>query len=125
VLSNRHPPFGLTGGVFDALSDSGGSMGAVTNRQAREAGTLFESLEGCDLDPAAEVALAGLIKAVGQGAIDPKRRLLLNLTGGGRKRLAMDRVLAPVQPDCTVGVEAIDRPEAVLEALGSPAVAVR
>jgi len=124
VLSNRQPPFGLTGGVFDALSDTKGTMSAVSNREAAEAGELFESLEGCDLDPAAEVALAGLMKALSLGTIDPQARVLLNLTGGGRRRLEADRPLVAVEPDCTVGVEEIDRAEAVVEALCRSAVAV-
>jgi hypothetical protein len=38
--------------------------------------------------------------------------------------LAAERRLVPAEPDCTVGVEEIDRPEAVLEALYRPPVAV-
>jgi len=37
--------------VFDALSDTGGLMYAVTNEEAAAAGALFERLEGIDLDP--------------------------------------------------------------------------
>ena len=124
VLSNRHPPFAITGGVFDALTDTGGSMCGVSNREAAAAGALFESLEGCDLDPAAEVGLAGLIKELRVGTIDPRTAVLLNLTGGGQRRLRRDRRLVAAQADCTVGLEDIDRPEGFLEALSRPAMAV-
>jgi cysteate synthase len=123
MLSNRRPPFGIAGGVFDALTDTGGTMSAVTNREAAEAGELFEELEGCDLDPAAEVALAGLMKELRVGTIDPQSRVLLNLTGGGKRRLERDRQLLPVEPDCTVSLEEIGHPERILEALSAaPAV---
>ena len=65
-------------------------MYAVSNEEAGEAGRLFESLEGCDLDPAAEVALAGLVRAVAQGKVRRKESVLLNLTGGGARRLVRD-----------------------------------
>ncbi|WP_455382365.1 pyridoxal-phosphate dependent enzyme, partial [Salinispira pacifica] len=83
VLSNRHPPYAVRGGVFDALTDTGGHMYSVTNREAMEAGKLFNDLEGCDLDPAAEVALAGLIRAVDRGYIRRNELVVLNVTGGG------------------------------------------
>jgi cysteate synthase len=99
VLSNRKPPYELTGGVFDALSDTDGRMYTVTSEEALLAGWLFESLEGCDLDPAAEVALAGLVRAVRQGVVTPSEVVLLNLTGGGRKRLELEEAIRPVHPD--------------------------
>ncbi len=63
------------------------------------AGWLFESLEGCDLDPAAEVALAGLVRAVRQGKVDKSDVVLLNLTGGGKNRLELEETPRPVRPD--------------------------
>ncbi|UCF97470.1 MAG: cysteate synthase [Spirochaetaceae bacterium] len=99
VLSNRKPPYGISGGVYDALTDTAGQMYSVTSEEALLAGWLFESLEGCDLDPAAEVALAGLVRAVRQGTIDSSDVVLLNLTGGGRKRLELEETIQAVQPD--------------------------
>jgi cysteate synthase len=87
VLSNRKPPYGIRGGVFDALSDTGGSMSSVTNEQAAEAASLFERLEGIDLDPAAAVAAAALIEAVDRHLISTGDMVLLNITGGGKRRL--------------------------------------
>ncbi|MBN1836396.1 MAG: hypothetical protein JW820_11135, partial [Spirochaetales bacterium] len=62
-------------------------------------GWLFESLEGCDLDPAAEVAVAGLVRAARQGRVGSRDLILLNLTGGGRKRVELDLPVRLVQPD--------------------------
>ena len=124
VLSNRQPPFGIAGGVYDALADTGGAMYSVTNREAAEAGELFQELEGCDLDPAAEVALAGLMRALQAGTIDPAARVLVNLTGGGKRRLEEDRKLIPAEPDCIVGLEDMGCPERIQEALEDVPVVV-
>lgn len=99
VLSNRKPPYSVVGGVYDALNDSGGQMYSVTSEESQLAGWLFEALEGCDLDPAAEVALAGLVRAVRQKRIDSSDLVLLNITGGGRRRLEVERPINYVQPD--------------------------
>jgi cysteate synthase len=102
VLSNRKPPFGLTGGVYDVLSESGGSMYAVSGREARAAGKVFERLEGCDLDPAAEVALAGLMRALRTGAIGRTDSVALNLTGGGQRRIAREGRALPARADHSI-----------------------
>jgi cysteate synthase len=44
VLFNRKPPFGMPGGVRDALVETGGEVYGVTDRQAADAKKLFESL---------------------------------------------------------------------------------
>ncbi len=118
VLSNRNPPYGLTGGVFDALQDSGGRTYAVSCREAGEAGRLFESLEGCDLDAAAEVALAGLIQAVAQGRVRRTESVLLNLTGGGARRLVRDLRRTRVHPDVEIAGPRIGESE-LAEALNT------
>ena len=99
VLTNRKPPYSIQGGVFDALTDTDGCMYRVANEEARRAGELFEELEGCDLHPAAEVALAGLIQGVNQGSIGKTDRVLLNLTGGGMKKLEQENRKIPLEPD--------------------------
>jgi cysteate synthase len=123
VLSNRRPPYALRGGVFDALRDSRGSMYGVGNAEAAAAGRLFTELEGCDLDPAAEVALAGLMKAVALGTIEPKDPVLLNLTGGGRRLLLRERRLEPAAVDHRVPLEEVACPERVAEILQAGAAA--
>jgi len=99
VLSNRKPPYAIVGGVFDALRATDGQMYSVTGEEALLAGWLFESLEGCDLDPAAEVAVAGLVQGVRQGKLEKSDVVLLNLTGGGRKLLEMEKTIRQVQPE--------------------------
>jgi cysteate synthase len=108
VLSNRQPPYGIRGGVFDALQASGGCMYAVSNAQAAAAGALFESLEGCDLDPAAEIAVAGLILAVDAGGIGRQDVVLLNVTGGGSRRLAREVHRYPAAAELEFAVEGMD-----------------
>lgn len=98
VLTNRHPPWGIRGGVRDALAASGGRMYAVANEDARSAGRLFSDTEEIDLDPAAAVAVASLVRAVEEGFIDPGKRVLLNVTGGGYERAAEDLDRYLVEP---------------------------
>ena len=113
VLSNRKPPYSIAGGVFDALTHTRGRMYAASNAEARAAGKLFESLEGIDLDPAADVALAGLIQAVRDGGIPRGDPVLFNATGGGFGRLAAEGRLRRVAPDCTFIPEDIANPEKI------------
>lgn len=85
VLSNRRPPYGVAGGMYDALKHTDGDMWAVPNDELRAAGGLFERLEGVDIHPAAAAAVASLIKAVGSDAVDRKKTIMLNITGGGER----------------------------------------
>jgi len=98
VLTNRNPPYGVGGGVFDALTATCGAMYAVENRDARDAEKRFVEAEAIDLDPAAAVAVAALIQAVETGAIDPHATVLLNITGGGYERAAEDHDQIVVRP---------------------------
>lgn len=85
VLSNRRPPWGVRGGLYDALKDTGGDVVAVTNEELREACRLFKELEGVDIYSAAGVATSSLIKAVETGAVDKTKTIMLNITGGGEQ----------------------------------------
>jgi cysteate synthase len=105
VLGNRNPPYSITGGLYDALCDTDGFMYRVTNEEARSAGILFEESEGCDIDPAAEVAVASLLDAARGGRIRPQDAVLLNITGGGRRRLQATRRTAALREDATFTVE--------------------
>lgn len=98
VLTNRHPPWGVRGGVRDALMASGGRMYAVSNDDARSAGRFFADTEEIDLDPAAAVAVASLLRAAEEGLVGPDERILLNVTGGGYQRAAEDLDRYPVEP---------------------------
>ncbi len=107
VLSNRRPPYSIKGGVFDALTDSGGTMYSVSNEAAGRAGYLFEKLEGCDLAPAAEVAVAGLMRAIELKNIDEEDIIALNITGGGRKILEKAGKIRLLKPDIILTPDSI------------------
>ncbi|MBD3285357.1 cysteate synthase, partial [candidate division WOR-3 bacterium] len=102
VLSNRRPPYAVAGGVYDALSDTDGMMYAVTNEEAEAAGKVFEETEGIDLTPAAEVATAALIDAAKNGSVPSQESILLNITGGGEKRLFADHKINYLKPHIEV-----------------------
>ncbi|MEG1621742.1 MAG: cysteate synthase [Alistipes sp.] len=101
VLSNRRPPYGIIGGLYDALKATDGEMFVVTNPQARRAKALYKELEGVDIYSAAGVALASLIKAVADGKIDKKAVVMLNITGGGEMHFKEGRKLWFLQPSHT------------------------
>lgn len=90
VLSTRNPPYSIKGGVYDMLESTEGGMYGITNEECKIAEKLFESEEGIDLDPAASVAVASLIKAVDESFVKKDDKILLNITGGGYKRLRED-----------------------------------
>ena len=98
VLTNRAPPYGVTGGLYDALIDTDGIMYAITREEALEAKALFESLEGIDLLPPSAVATASLLKAVEAGNVEKDETILLNLAGGGYERLKEDFTLYQIEP---------------------------
>ncbi|TSA24188.1 MAG: pyridoxal-phosphate dependent enzyme, partial [Bacteroidetes bacterium] len=91
VLSNRRPPYGIIGGLFDALSDTLGEMVVITNEEAAEAARLFEDEEGIDIHPAAAVAVASLMQAVHGNKVSRDTVIMLNITGGGEERLRKEK----------------------------------
>jgi cysteate synthase len=99
VLSNRTPPYSIGGGMYEALMDSNGSTYSVTNQEAHSANQLFESIEGIDIVPAAQVAVASLCQAIDKGIVDKDDYVLLNVTGGGLKRLKEDFKLYQITPE--------------------------
>lgn len=99
VLSNRKPPYPIAGGLFDALTDSGGDVLVATNEQARAAAKLFEETEGNDIHPAAAVATATLIESAKNGSIDKNDLIMLNITGGGENRFKDEKELFYLKPD--------------------------
>ncbi|AKB55299.1 MULTISPECIES: cysteate synthase [Methanosarcina] len=101
VLTNRTPPYGVMGGLYDALTDTDGIMYAITREEALEAKALFESLEGIDILPPSAVATASLLKAVEEGNVGKDETILLNLAGGGYKRLKEDYTLYQIEPVAT------------------------
>ena len=85
VLSNRRPPYGLAGGLYDALKATNGDIVVATNAQGRKAAALFAETEGVDIHPAAAIATASLIKAVADGRVPKDAVVMLNITGGGEQ----------------------------------------
>jgi cysteate synthase len=98
VLSNRKPPYSVTGGLFDALSDAGGDIVQVTNEKSCEAADLFLRTEGIDLHPAAAIATASLIEAAQTGRVDKNASIMLNITGGGEEQFKHEKRLYYLEP---------------------------
>lgn len=112
VLANRKPPYSLQGGLFDALVDTNGTTGAVTNEDAAAAAEMFERLEGNELAPAAAVATAHLIEAVKSGLVKRGELTMLNVTGGGYARVKKEEDVRAVTPTRVIRRDAF-QPEAV------------
>ncbi|GAB7187048.1 tryptophan synthase beta superfamily (fold type II) protein [Kitasatospora sp. Ki12] len=90
-LLNATPPFEVTGGVRDLLTHSAGDVLVADRQEAAAAAALFEAVEGIDIEPAAAVAVACLKQAAEDGTIPRDARILLNITGGGRRRLRAEQ----------------------------------
>ncbi|MEO0373808.1 MAG: cysteate synthase [Cyanobacteria bacterium P01_A01_bin.17] len=108
VLTNRQPAYSITGGVYDALTASQGSMYAVTNAESQQARALFAELEGIDICPASGVATAALLQAVQSGKVHKAETLLLNITSGGFERLQTERELHYLEPSLGIDAQAIN-----------------
>lgn len=118
VLSNRKPPYSITGGLYDALKDSKGDVKAVTNEKAREAARIFEETEGIDIYSAAAVATASLMEAVAKGEVRKDEVVMLNITGGGEKRYKRDFKTSCLQPNHVFDINATkEEVKAVLDSL--------
>ena len=98
ILSNREPPYSVPGGVYDAMCATNGMMYAISNNDAKKGVDLFEELEGIDIFPPAGVAVASLIEAVDTGKVKPDDHIVLNITGGGVKRVERDYHLHKIEP---------------------------
>ncbi|AFD00220.1 cysteate synthase [Methanocella conradii HZ254] len=120
ILSNRNPPYGIKGGVYDALADTGGEMYAITNDEAIAAKKVFEDSEGIDILPPAAVAVAALMQACENG-LDKRRSVLLNITGGGFERIKKEKSINKVEP--CLKVSGPDVPlDDMLKVIGWPAL---
>jgi cysteate synthase len=97
-LTNWLPPYATRGGVYDSLKESRGDVLVASNAAARQAADAFLELEGIDIEPAAGVAVACLQDAVARRRVEREAVILLNITGGGRRRMAMDYSLVPAEP---------------------------
>jgi len=102
VLFNRRPPYGMPGGVKEALDATSGKVYGITDRAAAEAKRLFEQSEEIDILNAPGVAVAALAQAAMAGAVLPDDIILLNVTGGGLARVKEDFILNQLLPNITV-----------------------
>ena len=100
VLTNKSPLYSMRGGLYDVLKETDGFAVSASEKEAKEAGKLFRETYGVGLYPAAEVALAALLKSELEG------RVLLNVTGAGFKRLKEDYKVRRPKPDFVVRDEA-------------------
>ncbi|UCE79509.1 MAG: cysteate synthase [Nitrospiraceae bacterium] len=98
VLSTRYPAYSVKGGVFDALTATNGRMYGIENKEIFRAMEIFEHTECLDIVPAAGVAVAALMNAADQGNVLRDELILLNITGGGEKRLMEDKKTFAVEP---------------------------
>jgi len=96
VLTNRSPLYSMGGGLYDILKETDGFAVSASEREAKEAGKLFREIYGVGLYPAAEVALAALLKS------ELKGKILLNVTGAGFRRLKKDYKVRRPKPDFVV-----------------------
>jgi len=99
VLTNRKPPYGIPGGLFDAMSACGGRFFDISEAEAVSAGKLWSSAESVSLDPAANVALASLIRAVEEDMASCEDVIFLNITGGGMDRAEEELGLVTILPE--------------------------
>lgn len=98
-LVNRSPAYGVTGGLYDVLKASRGQTYAVSMAEAAVAESLFMESEGIDPMSPASVAVASIQQALAMGEIERDDVILLNVSGGGQKRLKSEtrtRVIEPV-----------------------------
>ena len=98
VLSNRKPPYAIAGGLYDALKATNGNIMVATNAQSKRACKLFKELEGIDINPAAGIATASLIKMVEAGDIAKDACIMLNITGAGEEAAKKGRELWHLKP---------------------------
>jgi len=102
VLSNTNPPYLNKGGIYDVLNLSGGGAYSVTNQEIEQAQQKWHTFTTVNLDPAALVALAGLVKVVKSGVVQQHESVILHLTGGGLEQSINRNQLRQVIPDICV-----------------------
>jgi cysteate synthase len=114
-LANRRPPYSVPGGVHDALTQSAGTVMVAANAAVRAALETFREVHSIDVEPAAGVALACLRDAVSSGRVEREATVLLNVTGGGRARLASEHELIQPEPHVRFGPDQVASGHALAE----------
>jgi len=102
VLANRNPPYGIRGGVADALRNTGGQTYAVTNDQIKSAEALFAEAEGIPTGPEGGAALAALKEAIESGRVKAEESVLLHITGNEDTLLKRDYAIHRLKPWLTL-----------------------
>ena len=105
VLSNRKPPYGLVGGLYEALKDSSGEVLIVKNEEGRKAAKLFLETEGIDIHPAAAIATASLVNAIDEKKVEKDSLIMLNITGGGEERFKRENELFYLKPKLVFDID--------------------
>ena len=105
VLSNRKPPYGLAGGLFDSMEDAGGDMFKVTNDELHAWQAKFLELEGIDIHNAAAVAVASLAQAAKEGVVGKDDVIMLNITGAGEERAKTEGEIFYAKPHLVIDPE--------------------
>ena len=104
VLSNRKPPYGIAGGLYDALVDSRGDSFLASNDDIIYWILQFRNLEGFDIFPAPACAVHALSTAVREGQVSKEDVVMLNITGGGSLS-AMAKGYHLLEPDLVLSPE--------------------
>ena len=104
VLSNRKPPYSISGGLYDTLKDSGGDTFTVTNDEIVQWIVRFMQAEGYDILPAAATAVCSVAKALEQGKISKDDVVMINVTGGGVLQ-AKKKGYVEANPDLVISPE--------------------
>jgi len=102
VLANRDPPYGIHGGVADALRDTDGCTYAVTNDQIKSAEALFAEAEGIPTGPEGGAALSALTEAIETERVKLDDSVLLNITGNEDALLKRDYTIHRLKPWLTL-----------------------
>lgn len=105
VLSNRKPPYGIIGGLYDALLDSNGDVLTANNEKLHQAAQLFLETEGNDIHPASAIATATLIDEVKNNRIDKDALIMLNITGGGEEKFKNEHELFYLKPELVFDID--------------------
>ena len=110
-LMNKGPAYGQTGAVHDILKASNGQTYIVERDDAMAARELIQSIEGIDIMTPGGVAAASLQQALTSGEVGKDDCIVLNISGGGVKRLKEDIETRLIEPWLKVkkatGVDAI------------------
>ena len=104
VLSNRKPPYGIAGGLYDALVDSRGDSFLASNDDIIYWILQFRNLEGYDIFPAPACAVQALATAVREGQVRKEDVVMLNITGGG-SLAAMAKGFHLLEPELVLSPE--------------------